>query len=77
MYVHLPLLAILCITGCTGSSKPYPAVASEKPKIESELAFATLSKQAAAKLNIQTQAAKLREEHADLAVTGWIMASRA
>lgn len=72
----LLLPAFLCISGCTGSpaKPPSAAVSSEKPKIESELAFATISKIAAAKLHIQTQEAKLEDVHEYLAMTGWIMA---
>src|SRR2546421_400145 len=79
MIRHTPWLfvcAFLSITGCTRTPAPTPP-AQEKPRAESELAIATLPKEAVASLDIKTE--KITQQDVDeyLTLTGWIMAKPA
>ncbi len=75
MHLLRPALLVLScsLLGCTGSPSN-PPVAAEKPKVEADLVFTNLSKNAYTKLDIQTQKAVVKEVHERLTLTGWIMA---
>jgi RND family efflux transporter MFP subunit len=65
--------ASLC--GCGGGSRSSPsAPVAEKPKIESELSFITLSETARKSLAIETKRLAPQSAQEHLLLTGWIMA---
>ena len=63
----------LFVVGCNNPAKP-AAPASEKVKVEADLAFTDLSKKAYISLEIKTQKAAVTEVGERRALTGWIMA---
>src|SRR5262245_13677126 len=69
------IILALALAGC-GERIYTAAPVVEKPKVEGELAYTTLSKEACKSLGIQTQeiAAAPVQEH--LPLTGWIMAKQ-
>jgi RND family efflux transporter MFP subunit len=69
LFLFVPLFAI----GCTNSTKPAAAPA-EKVKVEADLAFTNLTKEAYVRLKIKTQKTTVTEVNERLALTGWIMA---
>lgn len=65
----------LALASCTPSpDKSPPAFVAEKPRIERDLAFTTLSKKAYIALQIKTEPIVLKEVQERLTLTGWIMA---
>ncbi len=70
----LPFLFAACISGCTSSPAKPPGPTAENAKVEADLAFTTLTKNAYLALQIQTAPAKVELVQERLTLTGWIMA---
>lgn len=74
----LPLLGCIFLTlvGCSGSSVPLPPAptSSGKPKDDSSLVFATISKTAYERARIETIRAVRKDVDERITLTGWVMA---
>ncbi len=69
------LFAVTLLAGCQEQGKPAPpAAAPEKPKVESELAYVTISAKARVSLGIESQPIRTGPVQEHIALTGWVMA---
>jgi multidrug efflux pump subunit AcrA (membrane-fusion protein) len=72
--VACPCLTALLLVGCNQPPGPAPQKAAEKPKVEGELAYTTLSRTDADALGIKSKEIPTEATQEHLQLTGWVMA---